>query len=963
MFMSLSLLVTAQEICDNGIDDDGDTFIDLNDDECGCDEVVPITDISGSVCNNTRFLIMDQPTATSFQWYKDGVALTGATSPNLRIFESLPTGEGTYECLMTTATGCLISESHEAIIDSYYTYLGEQYICAGESYEFGPWSIDIPGNFSYTAQAVQDGCDSLLVVDVYVTQDDIYRESITLCEGTSYEFGSVIITEDGPYEHAFESRGGCDSVVRLEVTFAPLDPIEFSVSICEGEEYTFKDISETESGIYETMVTSAEGCDTIFLIDLDVMAPTVTELNENYCSGGSYEKDGQVYDTPGLHTYALQDADGCDSIINLTLTELDPEQNFLQESICRGKVYNYQDISETETGTYQTLVQMPGECDVLVIVELTVEDPMPQTESANICQGEIFEWRGQSFDATGNYEDVVETPDECDELFQLNLIVELPDPIKESYVLCPSELPYEFGDIKADETGTYTTTIAAPGECDKLYEIALEVLENTEHTFDASICDGETFDYSDISETTAGTYTTMLTNSVGCDSLVTVNLVASAITTTPENAAICPGDSYDWYGDVLTEGGDYPVTLQAENGCDSIVVLTLDINTELAVYRQASICENETYEFYDRTLSEENTYETTVITGTGCDSIITLDLEVRLSSEYEMNAQICDGETFSQDGISESEAGTYFSVITNQAGCDSTIVINLDVIKHDPSFMEASICEGESFSFAGSDLEAAGMYPEMITSSVGCDSLVTLDLTVLPKSESEEQVLICPGDLFTYLNLTITEAGTYQTVVTNSVGCDSTITLMVEVDETAGDLDLGDDLLINIGSSVDIDPAYIANDLESIEWYDEEGNLISTDPTLSDFAPLEDTYVEVTAVNDNGCELRERLFIDVELIIDIYVPNVMTPEIDDPNMYFTVGANESVVGIQELHIFDRWGELLFTDDHDGNLDTYIGWDGTFKGETVLSGVYTYMVIFEIIDGTTVTKAGTVTVLK
>ena len=183
------------------------------------------------------------------------------------------------------------------------------------------------------------------------------------------------------------------------------------------------------------------------------------------------------------------------------------------------------------------------------------------------------------------------------------------------------------------------------------------------------------------------------------------------------------------------------------------------------------------------------------------------------------------------------------------------------------------------------------------------------------------------------------------------------------VDDPNGLISLPEDQVINIGSEIDVIPDFISPSLTNFEWSDENGNLLGQESELFAFAPVEDTWVELFATNEHGCEVRERINIDVELIIDIYVPNVITPTRDDANRYFTLGANESVVGIKELYIYDRWGELMFTDAHQGNLDTYLGWDGTFKNKTVMQGVYAFVVVFDIIDGTEVLRKGSLTVLE
>jgi gliding motility-associated-like protein len=88
----------------------------------------------------------------------------------------------------------------------------------------------------------------------------------------------------------------------------------------------------------------------------------------------------------------------------------------------------------------------------------------------------------------------------------------------------------------------------------------------------------------------------------------------------------------------------------------------------------------------------------------------------------------------------------------------------------------------------------------------------------------------------------------------------------------------------------------------------------------------------------------------------IYVPNAFTPNGDGKNDQVHVHS-ESIQSMA-FYIYDQWGELLFT-----STDMQNGWDGTYKGTKEPVGVYVYFLKATMIDGKTVTKNGTITLLK
>jgi len=104
--MAMASMAMAQEICDNGIDDDGDGLIDINDHQCKCDDnVLEFSDITGSICKDNLVISAVDPDALSYQWYLDGVALIGETGSSLALVESNDV-EGFYNVVAQKADGC-----------------------------------------------------------------------------------------------------------------------------------------------------------------------------------------------------------------------------------------------------------------------------------------------------------------------------------------------------------------------------------------------------------------------------------------------------------------------------------------------------------------------------------------------------------------------------------------------------------------------------------------------------------------------------------------------------------------------------------------------------------------------------------------------------------------------------------------------------------------------------------------
>ena len=109
---------------------------------------------------------------------------------------------------------------------------------------------------------------------------------------------------------------------------------------------------------------------------------------------------------------------------------------------------------------------------------------------------------------------------------------------------------------------------------------------------------------------------------------------------------------------------------------------TLIANFERAVYTQTIshvICEGTTYTENGFNVSEAGTYTQNLQTIDGCDSIVTLTLIVNPTYNITIDASINEGEMYEENGFSDSEAGTYVHTLQSEFGCDSVITLNLTV--------------------------------------------------------------------------------------------------------------------------------------------------------------------------------------------------------------------------------------------------------------------------------------------
>jgi hypothetical protein len=179
------------------------------------------------------------------------------------------------------------------------------------------------------------------------------------------------------------------------------------------------------------------------------------------------------------------------------------------------------------------------------------------------------------------------------------------------------------------------------------------------------------------------------------------------------------------------------------NGCDSVVELSLNVHNTYTTNVDLTICSSATYNFYGQILNEPGQYYTTLTSRYGCDSTITLNLDVDSYYQTNLNAHICEGEEYNDNGFDRIDAGfdTLRLVALNQ--CDSIVVLRLEVGQIDNIEFTDSIEVDNEYSNYGFEIAAIhddGEYTftNTLVNAEGCDSIVTLRLKVLPKPVTPE---------------------------------------------------------------------------------------------------------------------------------------------------------------------------------------------------------------------------------
>jgi hypothetical protein len=206
------------------------------------------------------------------------------------------TSNSTITGSFTSSAGCDSNITYEVNFMPLYDDTINASLCPGESYVFGGQTLFSSG--TYTDQFTsQFGCDSNVVLVLTANSANLENLVDYICLGGTYPFGGSNLTSPGNYSHTFTNASGCDSTINL--TLLQDHPYDTNVSrtMCPSDTYTFGSQIITETGNYtETFFSQRGGCDSVVTLDVEMtdinlsisVLPTEMKVGESG-AGVSYQ--------------------------------------------------------------------------------------------------------------------------------------------------------------------------------------------------------------------------------------------------------------------------------------------------------------------------------------------------------------------------------------------------------------------------------------------------------------------------------------------------------------------------------------------------------------------------------------------------------------------------------------------------------------------------------------------------
>ncbi|HRZ49778.1 MAG TPA: gliding motility-associated C-terminal domain-containing protein, partial [Bacteroidales bacterium] len=816
----------------------------------------------------------------------------------------------------------------------------------------------------------QFGCDSIATLVLSVNPVSYSSTALTICDNQlPLSWNSLMINTAGTYIDTLVNQYGCDSIATLVLSVNPVTYSSTNLTLCDNQlPISWNSFVINTAGTYSDTLVNQFGCDSIATLIFTVNPVTVNYTYDTICFENlPYIWHGQSFLISGTYTDTLINQYGCDSITILHLLVLSKAFSISQISICDNQIpFTWNGNNYYSSGNYLTHLISSNGCDSTATLILSINQVTSSLTYDTICDNSLpYNWHNTLCYSTGIYTVILVNVMGCDSVATLNLLVKPTSQTITYDTICNNNTPYLWNGMSYWISGTYQVILSNQYGCDSLAILKLTINPVTTSISQVTICDNHLpYVWNSLTLNATGVYSITLNNSFGCDSTAILHLVVNPTKINFTNAAICQGDSIWLGGGYQTTPGIYLDTQATSLGCDSIISTNLVVHNHSFNTVHVTICEGESWWAGGAYQTTTWVYFDTLTSATGCDSILTTLLTVNLRTYDTCNITICQGDSIYAGGAYRTMPGNYHDTLVNVQGCDSIRITHLNVNPIVINTIHLTICEGQSIHTGGGSVHSiSGVYYDTLVSSTNCDSIVITYLTVNPNSYVSEELIICEGDSVMIHGKWESIAGTYRDTMQNLWGCDSIIAIILKV-QPAPNASFSADPQETTIKTPTIN--FINGSTGASTWLWNFGDPISGNLNYSNLKYPSHIYsgsgiynVILIAISDIGCSDTTSLVVKLEDVPLIYVPNAFTPDFDGLNDIFIPVGYQNNWEYYDFTIFNRFGQTLFY-----TKDINTGWDGTFNGELSPQGVYTWMVRIKhpSMESTT-TLSGTVTLLR
>ena len=192
----------------------------------------------------------------------------------------------------------------------------------------------------------------------------------------------------------------------------------------------------------------------------------------------------------------------------------------------------------------------------------------------------------------------------------------------------------------------------------------------------------------------------------------------------------------------------------------------------------------------------------------------------------------------------------------------------------------------------------------------------------------------------------------------NSSTCNANILINLPISIDESTLIEAENITTSYGDFLDLIPSIDNQEGIIFSWY-MNGTLYCDDCYSISISPESNVLVELLVQDAADCFTLSDA-VNIQLLVDysVHIPTAFSPNYDGANDLFQAYFSDGVEPAYELQIRDRWGNVVYH-----KKGEQIGWDGRFRGKEADTGVYTYNLVFSLVNGEEVVETGDVCLVR
>lgn len=178
---------------------------------------------------------------------------------------------------------------------------------------------------------------NLIAVGCDIATNDFTEEKIQLCQGGSYVLpDGTQVTDEGEYTTVLKNSNNCDSTVTTEIQIVPIDTSEYNYIGCVPDGFSIEIGSSTYdlnnlTGIEK--LKTENGCDSLVVIELVFNETSASSFDSTFCSRQPFDFNGILISSSIDTVITINNAQGCDSIISVTVDEIFFDASVIETAI------------------------------------------------------------------------------------------------------------------------------------------------------------------------------------------------------------------------------------------------------------------------------------------------------------------------------------------------------------------------------------------------------------------------------------------------------------------------------------------------------------------------------------------------------------------------------------------------------------------------------------------------------